>query len=271
MASTHPWRSYVALGDSLTEGLQDYYPDGKPRGWADRLAQHLADRADEDISYANLAVRGRLLSGILSQQVGPALDLRPDLVSIWGGGNDMLRVNSDPDDMTEQLGSAVRLFRAAGIDVLLLTGIDTIDSPLINLARKRTALFNINLVGIAEEHGAYLVNTWRMASMRDFRLWYPDRIHLLPYGHERVAQAALVALGLEPDSPDWDAPLPPEPTKTLAETAHWHAHWLRKYVTPWLGRRLRKTSSGEHRSAKFPQYKTICPTASTRPLSPASA
>ncbi|MDR1431195.1 MAG: SGNH/GDSL hydrolase family protein [Propionibacteriaceae bacterium] len=259
MASTHPWRSYVALGDSLTEGLQDYYPDGKPRGWADRLAQHLANRAGENVSYANLAVRGRLLSPILSQQVGPALDLQPDLVSIWGGGNDMLRVNSDPDDMAAQLGSAVRLFREAGVDVLLLTGIDTVDSPLIKLSRKRTALFNIHLVGIAEEYGARVVNTWKMASLRDFRLWYPDRIHLLPDGHERIAQAALVSLGLAPDSPDWDAPLPPEPSKTLPESARWHAHWLRNYVGPWLGRRIRKTSSGEHRSAKFPNYQTICP------------
>ena len=38
---SHPWRRYVALGDSLSEGLQDLAADGAPRGWADRLAQGL--------------------------------------------------------------------------------------------------------------------------------------------------------------------------------------------------------------------------------------
>ena len=36
------WDSYVALGDSFTEGLADAVPDGGFRGWADRLAEHLA-------------------------------------------------------------------------------------------------------------------------------------------------------------------------------------------------------------------------------------
>ena len=49
---------YVALGDSSTEGLDD--PDGAGgfRGWADRLAEHVA-AAHPGLCYANLAVRGR--------------------------------------------------------------------------------------------------------------------------------------------------------------------------------------------------------------------
>ena len=34
---------YVAIGDSFTEGVGDEYPDGTPRGWADRLAEKLAE------------------------------------------------------------------------------------------------------------------------------------------------------------------------------------------------------------------------------------
>ena len=33
---------YVAIGDSQTEGLHDYYDDGELRGWADRFAGSLA-------------------------------------------------------------------------------------------------------------------------------------------------------------------------------------------------------------------------------------
>ena len=44
MAPVEPrrWQRYVALGDSLTEGLCDPAPDGALRGWADRLALLLA-------------------------------------------------------------------------------------------------------------------------------------------------------------------------------------------------------------------------------------
>ena len=34
--------SFLALGDSFTEGLDDWRADGTPRGWADRVAEQLA-------------------------------------------------------------------------------------------------------------------------------------------------------------------------------------------------------------------------------------
>src|SRR5690348_4916330 len=53
------YRRFVALGDSTTEGLMDLNPDGTYRGWADRLAERLA-QDEPDLLYANLAVRGKL-------------------------------------------------------------------------------------------------------------------------------------------------------------------------------------------------------------------
>jgi hypothetical protein len=55
-----PFHSYVALGDSFTEGVGDpdlTRPNGV-RGWADRAAEVMADH-DPDFRYANLAIRGR--------------------------------------------------------------------------------------------------------------------------------------------------------------------------------------------------------------------
>ena len=37
--------SFVAIGDSFTEGYGDYYPDGSCQGWADRVARMLAASA----------------------------------------------------------------------------------------------------------------------------------------------------------------------------------------------------------------------------------
>ncbi len=97
MAEPTTWRRYVAMGDSLTEGLVDPYPDGSPRGWADRFAGHLAAAAGEPLQYANLAIRGRLLRPIIAEQLEPALALKPDVVSLWGGGNDIMRPRVDVD------------------------------------------------------------------------------------------------------------------------------------------------------------------------------
>ena len=48
--------SFVAIGDSFTEGLNDPAPGGGFRGWADRLASLLAAEYP-GLRYANLAVR----------------------------------------------------------------------------------------------------------------------------------------------------------------------------------------------------------------------
>ena len=75
------WRSYVAIGDSFTEGMNDYGPNGTFRGWADLVAARLAaeyrashsgrPKAEEvhDFRYANLAIRGRLFDRIVDEQV----------------------------------------------------------------------------------------------------------------------------------------------------------------------------------------------------------
>jgi lysophospholipase L1-like esterase len=254
-----PWRSYVALGDSLTEGLADLDDAGRPVGWADRLAQHLADRAGEPVRYANLAIRGRLLRPILAEQVEPGLALEPDLVSLWGGGNDVLRPDADPDALAAAVEDAVVKFRAAGADVLLGLGFDAKDSPVISLTRSRVAIYNINLVGVAARHGAHIIDTWNLRCLHDWRMWYDDRLHLNSLGHARVAQAALVALGLTPDTPDWDEPLPPLPPMNRREQFDWNLVWAREHLAPWVGRRIRRTSSGAGRSPKQPAYREVLP------------
>src|SRR5207245_1495402 len=75
---TKRYLRYVALGDSQTEGVGDGDDSSYLRGWADRLATCLA-ASNPGLSYANLAVRGRLAHQIRAEQLQPALALRPDL------------------------------------------------------------------------------------------------------------------------------------------------------------------------------------------------
>jgi len=252
------WTRYVACGDSFTEGLWDA-PDGPAaplRGWADQLASHLSRRRTtaglEPLVYANLAVRGRLLRPIVSEQVPAALELEPDLVSISGGGNDILRPAVDVDRVAADLERAVARVRAQRVDVLLTTGFDTGASPIVRSTRSRAGVYTAHIWSIARRQGAYVVDTWGMRSLADGRMWADDRIHLTTDGHARVAQAALVALGLPPDRADWDDPLAPLPPVPRLAQARANARWLREHAYPWATRRLRRRSSGDVRVPKRP-------------------
>jgi lysophospholipase L1-like esterase len=252
------WTRYVAIGDSFTEGLWDQPEvDEDCRGWADMLAGHLSARRTAagaaPLAYANLAIRGRLLRPIIRDQLPVALGMGPDLVSLVGGGNDVLRPSIDVDRLAASLEAAVVQIRATGADVLLSTGADAADSPIVRRTRGRVGVFNTHVWSIARRHDAHVLDLWGMRSLRDWRMWAPDRIHLTTDGHARVAQAALVALGLEPDDPAWDDPLVPLPPVPRLRQAREDAQWLREHVYPWATRRLRRRSTGDTRSAKRPE------------------
>ena len=248
---------YVAVGDSFTEGMADADP-GRTNayvGWADRLAAHLATMAGEGGStfgYANLAVRGRLLVDIAGRQVDNALALAPDLVSIVGGGNDILRPKADIDALAARLEDAVTRLRAGGADVLLATPSDPRDAPLIKASRGRAATYAAHIWSIARRHDACVIDLWGMAALRDWRMWAPDRIHLTSEGHRRVALNAYTALGFTTSDAGWAIPLPAAPPISRADATRANAQWAREYVGPWVQRRLRGQSSGDALSAKRP-------------------
>lgn len=252
------WTCYVAMGDSFTEGLDDLADDGTTyRGWADRLADLLAARSP-GLQYANLAVRGRLLPQITEQQVPEAVAIGADLVSLVGGGNDVLRPGADPDALADRLEAAVAHLRESGADVLLATGVDPVKSPLINLTRGKVATFNSHIWSIARRQQAFVVDLWGMKSLQDRRMWATDRIHLTAEGHRRVALHALDALGVG-SGEDWSSLLPPAPARVRREAVREDAQWVREYVGPWVGRRLRGRSSGDEVLPKRPAAGPVQP------------
>ncbi|MFB4312667.1 SGNH/GDSL hydrolase family protein [Actinomadura sp. 21ATH] len=245
------WTRYAAIGDSFTEGIGDPYPDGGWRGWADRVAETLSARTG-GFTYANLAIRGRLLEAIIDGQLPAALALEPDLVSISGGGNDLLRPGTDVDALADRMDGAVERLRAAGADVVLFTGVDPVGSAVIRRTRGRVAVYNEHLRAIAARRGAYVVDQWAMDVLKDWRMWGVDRLHMSPEGHRRVALAMLEALGV-PELEDWRAPeLEPLPELSRGARLLFDVRWARGHLAPWIGRRLRGRSSGDEISAKRP-------------------
>ncbi|MHB1235244.1 MAG: SGNH/GDSL hydrolase family protein, partial [Microbacteriaceae bacterium] len=209
MTPPRPWSRYIALGDSFTEGIGDPEPRsaGGYRGWADRVAEVLSARTD-DFSYANLAIRGRLLQQIVDEQVDPAVALRPDLVTLSGGGNDIIRPGSDPDAIAATLEAAVHRLGAHGATVVLFAGPDIGMTPVLGRSRGKVAIFNENIRSIALRNDALIVDMWAMTELRDPRMWAPDRLHFSPLGHHAVARMVLRVLGVDNDLD----PLHPEPS-----------------------------------------------------------
>ncbi|MFC9594285.1 SGNH/GDSL hydrolase family protein [Streptomyces sp. NPDC056944] len=245
--------SYAAIGDSFTEGVGDPGPDGTYVGWADRFAVLLADELPEhdDFRYANLAVRGRLLDQIVAEQVPRAKELAPDLVTFCAGGNDIIRPGTDPDEVAERFERAVADLTSAVGTVMVTTGFDTRGVTLLKHLRGKIATYNGHVRAIADRYDCPVLDLWSLKSVQDRRAWDDDRLHLSAEGHTRVALRAAQVLGL-PVPADPDQPWPPVPPRGTLEVRRDDIHWAREYLVPWIGRRLRGESSGDHVEAKRP-------------------
>lgn len=246
-----PWSRYVAIGDSFTEGLGDPEPSSPNglRGWADRVAEVLSS-IHPDFAYANLAVRGKLVDQISREQIDQALELQPDLVSFCAGGNDVLRPGSDPDEITAKIDRVVTRLRSGGATVLLFTAVDVGFSSVFKSLRGKVAIYNENLRAIADHHDCIVVDQWGLTELQDSRYWADDRLHLNALGHHTVAMQVLHAMGV-PHSLTPLAP-PPVPAGSWRKARKEDVVWARTHLVPWVVRRIKRESSGDHISAKRP-------------------
>lgn len=242
---------YVAIGDSLTEGLGDTpWPGDVPRGWADRLAQHLTVQAGGPIHYANLAVRGQKAAQVRESQLPGALAVDPDLVTITAGMNDLMRVNVDIEAVGNDLDHMAHRLADAGVVTVLvplpdMTGLLPIGARL----KGRVDALNSALSDVARRRGVLLAPLPPREVFGQPEAWSSDRLHLSPLGHTRFALAMLHTLGL-PTSAAWDEPLAPAPPQSPVHRVVGELRWWAGFGGPWIGRRLRGRSSGDGRTGK---------------------
>lgn len=258
----HPWTRYVALGDSFTEGIGD--PDqtrpGYHRGWADRVAEELALGAaavegSPKFSYANLAVRGKLIGQIRDEQLAPALELRPDLITLCAGGNDVIRPGGDPDETARILDTMVQILSTTGATIVLFNGPDVRETPVVGSIRGKVAIFNENVRTIAARHDAVVADMWSLRELTRPEMWDEDRLHFSALGHHTIARMVLDTMNVEHDlEPSEPRPLPVQSWRAARVG---DAVWARHHLFPWVVRRLRGRSSGDGVHAKRPTFEPL--------------
>jgi lysophospholipase L1-like esterase len=241
---------YVALGDSFTEGVGDEdttRPNGV-RGWADRVAEQLG-AANPGFGYANLAIRGRKLRQIVAEQVDAAVELKPTLVTVYAGANDILRPRIDIDDPLAGYDDGIRRLRATGATVVMFTGFDARGSKVFSTMRGRTAIYNELVRGIAGDHGALLVDYWRFNEYYDWGMWAQDRMHMSAAGHANMAKRVLAVL--QHDHSIEVPPMTPVPELGRMDALRANARWVREFAGPWVVRRVTGKSSGDGLAPKY--------------------
>lgn len=246
---------YVAIGDSFTEGVGDELPDGRVRGWADLVAEGMA-AAGERVLYANLAIRGRLLDRIVGEQLEHALALEPTVVTLNGGGNDVLRPGGDPSALAARFPVVVDRVARSGAQLVLTSGADpTAGLPLRSRIAPRGDALNALVRSVADERGVPYADNWSDRELARAPYWSEDRLHLGPVGHARVAARVLATLGFQhPESWVVEAP-----GQILAPGLRAELAYYRRHVLPWVHRRLTRRSSGDGRSAKHPEWTELLP------------
>ena len=245
---------FIALGDSMTEGMSDEQINGKYRGWADRVADVLAE-GNPNFTYMNLAIRGKLVGQVARDQVPVALKYvegRSTLLSFHAGANDVLRPKYNPESVIEEYSETVRFLAKSGAQLMLFCVLEDTGEKTkrAKIWQERFRVFNENVRAMADEVGAILLDPNHDSFWRDPRFIASDKLHLNAEGHRRVAQGVLERLGA-PHDPDWRRPLtgrarPIAPIRIAKDL--W---WFLTFGIPWIIRRLRGRSSGDGRRAKY--------------------
>jgi len=254
-----PYRSYVAIGDSLSEGLGDFTFDTEREhnGWTDRLAALLAREAQTraaqtlapngaapDFQFANLALRGSKMRNIMGAQLEAALRLQPDLVTVMAGSNDFM--TKDLDALETIFRDGLMLLQAAGCDVLVANTIRPAHLKFFKRVLPRAYRMSQMIDRVARELGIAVIDVHGIEDFVDLVYWAEDMVHFSGHGHVRIANEAAALLGLTHRIPEADRQDMIAPNRGVLATLRWY----KDYVLPFVERRLRGTSSGDGLTSK---------------------
>ncbi|MEA2433624.1 MAG: hypothetical protein QOG54_1081 [Actinomycetota bacterium] len=227
-----PWRRFIAIGDSLTEGVGDPTPVGL-RGWADRLADGLK-LLEPELIYANLARRGLTTREVIDTQLARAIELKPDLTMATVGMNDLIRPTFDESVYETDLDELVGALSATGATVMMgtygdITKVLRVSARVKISLEERMLRANEVIRLVAARHEAPMVEARGMPDSSDARSYSVDRLHPGPRGHLLIARAYADLLsgiaGTKIELPDPDE-------GRVGAGKFTQARWIARQVTP---------------------------------------
>ncbi len=246
----------IVCGDSYSEGMTDVVVNGQYVGWADRIADEMAKHSDH-FTYANLAIRGKTVKQVVEDQVPIAktyVSGKDTLISFHAGANDAIRPGYDAAATIARYQGAVRELALTGASLLLFTVLEDTGNKGkgSKIWKERFHEFNKAIWEVGREVGATISDANDLDFFKDNRFLAFDRLHLNEEGHWRVSQGVLEVLGYPYDAA-WRTPLPPAKKTPWLKARLIGILWFFVFVIPWVIRRLQGKSSGDNRSAKYPE------------------
>jgi len=198
---TGPPAVYVAVGASETTGVGSDQPlrDAWPR-----VLHRTALPAGA--IFVNMGIPGATVAQALAEETNQALQVRPDLVTVWLNVNDMTQGVS-PADYERQLDTLVRTLRRSGATRVLVANTPPLDQlpaflagrnlgvlPSVEVVLQLVDAYNAAVARVVERQGALLVDlhavgTAARAGGTDAALVSADGFHPSTAGHASVAQA----------------------------------------------------------------------------------
>ncbi|WP_316525424.1 SGNH/GDSL hydrolase family protein [Kitasatospora brasiliensis] len=228
---------FVALGDSLTEGVGDQVDEGW-RGWAAVLAHSLAPEGRR-VEFTNLAYSGALTGELTLRQLPRALALRPQLAAVVVGGNDTLRAGFDIRRTTVELDATMGELSDHGARLLTACLPDPgsllrLPTPLARPLARRMRAVNTVVHALTDRHRALHLHLAELPWQTERRLLSVDRLHPSAEGHHLIARRfhdLLAEAGHPLGPPPATAPAEPPPGLTA------DLWWMATQGTRWLAAR----------------------------------
>lgn len=193
---------YVAMGDSLTAGIDETPPGTR---WADLFAERLRE-SQGDLVYDNLAVFGMTSDEVRGSQLDDALGGPVDVVSLICGGNDVMKLTApDAEMFGSEMDAMFSALRAANPDALLIGGRIADMSQLLpyrerSRARvvRATTEFNAVIDDVAGRHDVRLVDFSIVTRALAGDFLASDGFHPSIAGQRAIYEAVVAALADEP-------------------------------------------------------------------------
>jgi lysophospholipase L1-like esterase len=183
--------TYVAMGDSFTAGVDPSVPR-----WPDELARSLGAR------YVNLAEVGATSEHVEREQLGQALEIEPDVVTLVCGANDvLLDTRPDADAYAERLSRMFARLRRELPNVMIMTATYPDISQFLELrprsqgrVERGMKRFNDACRAVARRHSVVLLEGFDHPAASSRATFAADGFHPSAEGHRAAAREFLRAL-----------------------------------------------------------------------------